>query len=270
MSTPLQLGITCRQYLTACDEISVDNKAQTLSLDPILDTLPHVIRRPGMVYEVLVPGHEDCYEGECFCYAREKHVPPFTEVDYHLIDNLPEPYLPITKALDWTFTLEGIWEWVLLQNLWRHLPLFWHAGYSKVYYITDTWYYRWIIPEEIRHSLTHDWQPRKDYKEFIDQLEKDCRNAGQDLYMHSHQSWGYGSKEQLLTGIELARNTDEDWAPKVVQIDDNTIDLSFHLWNDWQGLKKVYLRAEVTPGKELQVNMTKEECIVKYKCGILF
>ena len=260
---------TCKRYLAACDAVELTDEVRTLSLDPILETLPHIIKKPGLVYEIMTPATGIGMGGECVDYARPEKMPPFAEVintlDPFRNPFLPEPYLPMWKAAGWTFTPEGMWEWILLHDLWHNLPLFWHANYSKIEYVLNQEDFLKILPD-VEFYLTPTRRPRKWYKEDIERWAKLERKAGNSPFGRV----GYHSKKDLFTAIEMAKSFDKDFAPKAVQIDDKTIDVTFCVWNAWAGLKQICYRME--PSKRLGIKMTRtvDNLMIKYNCGICF
>ena len=69
---------TCKRYLAACYAVELTDEVRTLSLDPILETLPLIIKKPGLVYEIMTPATGIGMGGECIDYARPESEPPFS------------------------------------------------------------------------------------------------------------------------------------------------------------------------------------------------
>ena len=259
----------CKRYLAACNAIELSDEVKTLSLDPILETVPLVLKKPGLVYEIMTPSTLIGMGGECTDYARPEDAPPFAEIadklDPFRHPYLPEPYIPLWQSLDWTFTPEGMWEWILVHDLWHNLPLFWHANYSQVDYVLNKEDYIEILPN-IAFYLTPTGRPKKWYKEDIERWAKHERKAGYNPFGRT----GYKTKQDMFTAIEMARTFDKDFAPKAVQIDEKTIDVTFCVWNAWAGLKQICYRMERSKRLGIKMTRTVDNLLIKYTCGICF
>ena len=115
------------------------------------------------------------------------------------------------------------------------------CNYCKVDYILDKESYRCIIPSIVEDFLTPTGRPRKGYKEDIEALAKEYRKEnGAPMF----GTLGFKRKEDLFTAIELASKVEKELAPSAVEIDKNNIKVSFAVWNEWTGLKKISYRAE--------------------------
>lgn len=265
-------SVIAQYYLSACNLVCLSEESAIVSMDGILDTLTTVKRRPGLVYEIYTPSTMHGMGGTCICYGREGACP--IPVEYWDQTSMrpqieyPKGCLPIWKALDWTFTPLGIWEWILIEDLWRNLPLFWHANYCKVDYIFDKETYRCVVPDIVERYLTPTGRPRKGYREDIEKLAKAYRKKnGEPMFGR----YGFKSKEDLFAAIELTSKVDKELAPHGVEIDEKTIEMSFAVWNDWCGLKKITYRAEPMKRRGYpRLVRIEDKLLVKYNCGICF
>lgn len=269
---PNVLSLIAENYLSACSAIQLSEESKVVSMDGILDTLTTVKRKPGLVYEVYTPSTMHGLGGECICYAREENLPTLKEyLDTHTIYqrlDYPKGYYPLLKALEWTFTPLGMWEWILIHDVWRDLPLFWHANYCKVDYILNQETFRCVVPDIVEHYLTPTGRPRKGYREKIEELAKAYRKKNRQSMFGSY---GFKTKEDLFAAIELASRVEKELTPNVVEIDEKTIEVSFAIWNDWSGLRKITYRAQPMKRRGfLRLARIDEKDLVRYNCGICF
>ena len=268
---PNVLSIIAEQYLDACSAVQLSEESKIVSLEPILDVLTTINKRPGLVYEIYVPAAVGI-GAQCICYARKEELPPlkeFMDISYrNLPVEYPKGYWPLRKAVDWTFTPLGIWEWLLLDDLWRNLPLFWHANYCKEDYILDQETYRCVVPDIVERFLTPTGRPKKGYKETIEAHARAYRKKnGVSLFGH----YGFKTKDDLFAAIELARKVDKGLAPDAVEIDANTIEVTYTIWNDWEGLRQITYRAEPIKRRGYpRIARVAEKALVNYNCGICF
>ena len=84
-------------------------------------------------------------------------------------------------------------------------------------------------------------------------------------------SYGFKTKEDLFAAIELASRVEKELTPNVVEIDEKTIEVSFAIWNDWSGLRKITYRAQPMKRRGfLRLARIDEKDLVRYDCGICF
>lgn len=268
---PNVLSVIAEDYLEQCSAVQLSEESKVVSMDPILDTLTTLNRRPGLVYEIYVPAAVG-FGAECICYGRKEELPPlkeFMDIYYKSLPvDYPNGYWPLHKAIDLTFTPLGIWEWLLLGDSWKNLPLFWHANYCKVDYILDQETYRCVVPDIVERYLTPTGRPKKGYMEKIEAQAKAYRKkTGEPLFGR----YGFKSKKDLFAAIELASKVDKDLTPNALQIDENTIEVTYCEWNDWEGLRQITYRAEPTKRRGYpRIARVDEKALVNFNCGICF
>ena len=247
-------------FLKACGSIELGTKAKTVSLDNIIASLPGVSKKEGYVFEAVIPGQVGM-GGESTPYARKNDVEPLLDLFGEMIPEIKASNTILTnsallKALDFDFTPEGVWSYILLKDLWLHLPLFWHANYSAVKFILDEDEYPDIAC--IREFLTPDGKLPLNYHEMAEEVFKEGEER--DFY-------AYPTMEDLTKALTFCH---EIKLPTVLAHDDETIDVRFFVWNDWNGLKRMGYQASLYKNGRIKLVKTDDEAIFHYNCGICF
>lgn len=246
-------------YLSVCKTIEMDMQGKIVALDKVLETLPHIHKKPGYIYEAFITGPVGMGR-RSIPYAKEVTAQSIdtlavTDPLYGYFFRYEHGYVPIIEAVDVDLTPEGIWEYVLLEDLCLHLPLYWHAGYYAIQYILDEDEYSEIA--HIDSYLTSDGLPLNNYRELV---RERFRGYRKDDYKD------YPTQKDLIKAIQLTR---QDKLPIASVNDDGSIYLRFYVWNEWEGLKRIGCSAtKKNDGGILET--TDSETIFNYDCGICY
>lgn len=136
-------GIVTDCFVSECGKIKFTSDRQVVDLTPVLNTLRHLRVDCYHVIECLTPGN--CgIGGESTIYARQKskkvEVSAIIEYEAHRRNTAGGETFCELDPLNWV-TIDGsresVWEYHLFVNMWRFLPLWWHANYARIMYITD-------------------------------------------------------------------------------------------------------------------------------------
>lgn len=247
-------------FIKACSTIKLGSEAKTVSLDNVIAALPGVSKKEGYVFEAIIPGRVGM-GGESTPYARKEGVEPLLELFGEMLPDMKSSKNILLKsdllnAFDFEFTPEGVWSYILLKDLWLHLPLYWHANYSAIKIILDEDEYPDIAC--IRDFLTPEGELPLNYHEKVEAEFKEGEERNH---------YAYSTIADLSKALAFCH---EIKLPKVMANDDRTIDARFFVWNDWNGLKRVGYQASLDKKGVIKLAKTDNETIFHYNCGICF
>lgn len=253
------LSGTGKRYMEACEAIyekyPVDHQDKTIPLGPVLKTLPHLIPEEGYVFEAV------CAKLEGFGdfstpYARREGLRPLKKRDIRYDckehrDVFPEGFFPIVEKLHPDGSDESLWELVLLRDLDRFLPLFWHAAHACFRYILDREEYIDISRlRECIHPETGQLLPDDE----LSGLVGVPRDTFYDDVSSIKKAWSLAGEDSLL--------------PHISRNPDGTRMLRYCIWNDWKGLvrKSILCTGE---GRKLDISELNQEVLVPFDCGLM-
>ncbi len=199
--------------------------------------------------EAFFPGNQG-YGGETIPYARDKDVP---RVDGYTIcrhlddgrtDTLPG-HRSFLEALEVPFTEEGIWEALLVHEMWRFLPLWWHANYERREFILDLGRLK---------KIAH----------LDDYLSQD---EAVIFFPEGEQTYLYRTAEDVQKMCSFLE--DETILPEVRLPRDDRTEVSWSYWNEWQGLVRMTLTA-IRRNGTVEFHRNDSRVLVGYNCGILY
>lgn len=256
-------------FLSACKIYDVGKDDKILRLDIVLKTLPHIHKKPKLVYEVLIP-KSDGWAETSDPYARNWFAKPL-EVVYDEPKgkigflfgtirkvNFREGNYPIMESVNVDFTPEGIWEYILLENLKHHLPKVWHANYLSIKYILDEDEYPKIA--HIKEYLTSEGDLHEDY-------EKEAENKWYNSYKESGGFHHYPTADDLVKAISY---TKENKLPCVTSNEDGTISARYYIWSEWSGLRLIRYSARKSDDGSVILEKISDDPVFKYDCGVKF
>ncbi len=236
-------------FVSTCRKVPFTEEETFFSLDGIIAALPHLKKKNGYVFEAFFPGNQG-YGGETIPYARDKDVQRVdgyaicSHLDDGRTDTLPG-HRRVLDALVVPFTAEGIWEAVLVREMWRFLPLWWHANYERQEFILNMGRLRKIAHLDEYISPDGTVIPVPD---------------GGQPYMYKNA----GDVKRLLSFQE-----DDSLLPEVQILGDDSAEISWSFWNDWHGLVKMTLTA-IRRNDTVAFHRNKSRVLVAYNCGILY
>lgn len=121
-------------------------------------------------------------------------------VPYMATDCIPSVF----DYVEYEFNEQSVWELFLLHDAWRHMPLWWHAGYARREYIFE----RADLERKVSRQIIDDW---------------------------THQD---------ITQEVAAYINDDSILPKVTMQSGNEADITICYWNGWRGLVKEVIRVK--------------------------
>ena len=135
------LGQICEKHVEACRSLIhwPEGKNWVLPLDIIMPSLPHLRVAEGYVFEAIYTDNDySCMADISIPYIRPRDSRPLNEFQWERWSkNIPDGYyLPLEKMVG-DCSPEAAWEAVLLEDLERRLPMFQHACYCLIDYISD-------------------------------------------------------------------------------------------------------------------------------------
>lgn len=227
-------GKVARAFVKACSKYRIAENPDTIvPMDPILDTLPHLRRKEGYSYGVLLASAVGM--GDCsipFAVAEGEKIPE--KPMFLTAGQTP----PVVDRLDCEFNEDSAWELFLVSDMGRYLPLFWHANYDKV------------VPFFGTGSLRH--------------VIKDIHHNPDVAVLDGPMTLSEEDYQRML-----AYDMDETLLPQVTMTGENKARIVFISWNDWNGLGRITMSVEKTP-EGVVIEKEDEEILVEYSCGILY
>jgi|GEM_PF-6657461 hypothetical protein len=253
-------------FVAACSEIPFTDYPEIVDLAPVLSTLPHLSLDAGYVLEGVTPGCSGM-GGETMVFIRRKNVvlPPADELIHFLghgrnsmegvtvfvpdgIDDDDKCLMPLDH-FSMKESPEGYWEVFLLSEMWRFLPLFWHAGYSRRTFILDADELLKIapVPEEAVAR---------------------CRR-GELLSDNPFQERAYGFRHDYDIQKIVSLSGDANVLPRMTG-NGSGFDISYHFWTEWGGLVREEVSVSRTGQGRIRIGHVKADNIASYECGIFF
>lgn len=244
-----KLGRIGTHFVSTCRKVPFTDEETFFSLDGILASLPHLSKKEGYVFEAFFPGTVG-YGGETVPYAREAALPRAdgyaicSHLDDGRTDTLPG-HRSVLEALEVPFTAEGIWEALLVREMWRFLPLWWHANYERQELILNM-----DRLGKIAH-LDEYLAPDGTVIPFPD---------GDQPYMYRNA----GDIRRLLSFLE-----DDSLLPEVRLLGDDRAEVGWCYWSEWHGLVRMTLTA-IRRNGSVEFHRNDSQVLVGYNCGILY
>lgn len=253
------LAQTAQRFIDACRQIPFTDKPETVDLAGVLETLPHIHLDENYTLECSTPGTGGM-GGESTVYALRKgtHRPKFGELlsirrssvfgddeaETAISELDPLSHITVEKSP------EGLWEYHLLTQMWRFLPLWWHANYAEQTYITDA-----DAVSDIAHVT--------------EELKKQYEDG--KMYMYEFQPYGLHHASDVENAINLTG--DAMVLPSVTMVGDNgdTGEITYTYWSEWGGLTRESIIATVMEdGQVISMGKPRVVKLVNYECGIMF
>lgn len=248
------LAKTAERFIKACSRIKFSDKMETFDLSEVLNTLPHLHLDEKYTLECLTPGNAGM-GGESIIYAlregaRRPQRKDLEEMRRHFNDDEmgTDSDLDPIAHVSVEICPEGMWEFHLFLDMWRFLPLWWHANYEEVTYITDA-----DKVAEIAHVTP----------ELIQEYEKDGR-----LFFYETQRLGLQQTSDVENAINLCG--DEIVLPAVRAVNGGW-EVTYCYWSEWGGLSRVRTKIGVLDDASVRVvDKARKVTLVNYDCGICF
>lgn len=249
------LAQTAEQFIRACRTIGFTDMMKTVDLSRVLRKLPHLHLDDGYVLECLTPGSEGM-GGVSVIYAlRKGSSRPDPDVIRTLCRRLesgesgpeiqdmdPSSHITVEKCA------EGLWEYHLFTEMFRFLPLWWHANYAEETYITDA-----DAVAKIAHVTS---EMRKELED------------GDGCFSYEDRPYGLLRASDVKNAVALCG--DEMVLPSVT-MDGDTGVIAYTSWSEWGGLSRKRIVASFTEdGSVLFIGSPAMVTLVNYECGILF
>lgn len=225
-----------------------------ISLDEMLDVLPHCHRHEELTYEALPPSKIDI-GGECVPYSRLRSYDPLVRKKHPDIlsdDEFPIGYFLLLEQITADNCLEGAWEYFLLSKITLFLPLFWHAAYGEQRFIMALDDY-----PEIAELDTHKKIEAKPHLGYM--LPEKNRSSG----------WGKnaGYYEDSDLAIAFSIMDSPFLLPQLQYFDEKDIRIRYTYFNRWTGLYRETVRAKRLEDKFYFYPLDSEH-ITRFDCGI--
>lgn len=255
------LGQICDKHVEACRSLihRPEGKNWVLPLDVIMPSLPHLRVVEGYVFEAVYTDNDfGCMCDYSIPYIRPKDRRPLNEFQWERwSDNIPDGYFSPLERMVGDGSPESAWEAVLLEDLYRRLPMFQHACYSIIDYITDLDEYPDLAG--IKKYVDSETGLPLDVKEVpVEDLPRD--NWKTPIY-------GYESYEQIREAQKYLN--EPSILPEVIQIGNHTFTVKYYYWSEWSGLNEII--KEVSIGKDsITLKESSGKNLVEYHCGIWF
>lgn len=259
---------TAAAFVGACSKIPFTDKPETVDLSPVLATLPHVSLDRDHILEAVTPGCTGM-GGETAVHIRRRDIvpPPAEDLAFSHSWFRPDGITSFTAEKndddgeDNVCTLpfghfhveeseEGYWEAFLLSEMWRFLPLFWHAGYAARTLILDA--------DELP-GLAHVSE------ELIEKFRR-----GEELpdCMTDRVEQGfYGSDDDIRRIFSLTGN--DIVLPRVTRTGSGC-EITYHYWTEWGGLVCETDSLSIDREGNMTVRQMQSTCLAEYDCCILF
>jgi len=243
-----RLCATGRAFVDACSKVdcwSFNGKKRFENLHFIMKTLPNIRTYENLyIYEARMPMMEGMGD-KSYPYARRndtafnlKEIGEASEM-FFFEEEWMRQYgmFPIREMVAYEFNEESVWEMFLIDEMYRFLPLYWHAGYSAVKYV--------LSPKDI-HNLIEDHSPKGDGNRGI---------------------FPINSEEKIQTLLSM--ESYQPLLPSVRLLSEKDAELSLCVWNEWSGLDHLTYPAHDT-GKGIIFDEPQGQNLFKYSCGICF
>ena len=253
------LGQICQNHVDACHDLINRPKGKNwvLPLEDIMPSLPHLHTPEGYVFEaVYTENPSRCLSDNSIPYIRPAGLHPLNEFQwYRWSKNIPDGYYSPLEKMVGDCVPEAAWEAVLLDDLDRRLPMFQHACYCLITYITD-----------LDEYMDTAWISRYVDKETGQPLE--VRDVPVKELPFDHWKtpvFGYKSYDDIREAQKYLN--DDSILPKAIRITDRTFEVEYCYWGNWSGLmkkrKKVRIEKDSIIIKELSC-----ENLVKFDWGV--
>ena len=248
-----KLAQTAERFFEACRKIPFTQDHQIMDLTPVMKTLTHLKFDEGYVLECRTPGNEGM-GGVTTVYARRKDDPtpddellmdfsqgiPVKAEDDILVDMEPEGHVTVDGSP------ESVWEFWLFLDMWRFLPLWWHANYDEETYITDA------------DSLL---EITKITPDIIDRYNEEDSIDSTDNLPFGFTATGIGNA--------IALCGDEFLLPSSTK-NGELCEVIYTYWTEWGGLVRERIQAMVSSGRVIFIGQPLDVKLVEYDCGIMF
>ena len=255
------LGQICEKHVEACRSLihRPEGKNWVLPLDIIMPSLPHLHVPDGYVFEAVYtdnPFH--CLSDHSIPYVRPAELLPLNEFQWERwSDNIPDGYYSTLERMVGESVPEAAWEAVLLEELDRRLPMFQHACYCIIDYITDldnypdTAWLRQYVDKATGLALEVKEVP-------VEELPRDHWKT---------PVFGYKTYDDIRTAQKYLN--DDSILPKAKKVAERAFDVEYCYWGNWSGLmkekKRVVMEKDSITIKELSC-----ENLVKFDWGVRF
>ena len=137
----------------------------------------------------------------------------------------------VFNYIEYELNEQSAWELFLLNESFRFMPLFWHAGYARCTFIFERTDLERLVSKPIRH-----WNG----KERVD-----------------------------ITADVAAYLDDESLLPKVTMLSENEALVRYTYWNSWRGLVRAEMKITKENGTTTFTDINRET-LVEYHCGLIF
>ena len=137
----------------------------------------------------------------------------------------------VFNYIDYELNEQSTWELFLLNESFRFMPLFWHAGYARCTFIFERTDLERLVSKPIRH-----WNG----KERVD-----------------------------ITADVAAYLDDESLLPSVTMLSENEALVRYTYWNSWSGLVRAEMKISKENGTTTFTDINYKT-LVEYHCGIIF
>lgn len=254
-------GQICEKHVEACESLihKPEGKNWMLPLDVIMPSLPHLHVAEGHVFEAVYTDNDfSCLFDVSIPYIRPKERRPLNEFQWERwSENIPDGYYSPLEKMVGDGSPESAWEAVLLEDLPRRLPMFQHAGYSIIDYITDLDEYPGLA--RIKQYVDSETGLPLEVKEVpVEDLPRD--NWITPVF-------GYKTYDEIREAQKYLN--DSSILPAVTQTGEHTFVVCYCFWSNWSGLnqirKEVRLKEDQILIKELSF-----KSLVKYDWGVCF
>ena len=254
-------GQICEKHVEACHSLihRPEGRNWVLPLDIIMPSLPHLHVAAGYAFEAVYTDNPSrCLSDHSIPYIRPRDRRPLNEFQWERwSDNIPDGYYSPLEKMVSDGSPESAWEAVLLKDLYRRLPMFQHACYGLIDYITNLDTYPKIadilqyvekntgLPLEVKEVPVEEL-PRKHWKTPI---------------------FGYETYDQIREALKYLN--DPSILPSVTQVAEHVFNVKYCYWSNWAGLKQIV--KEVRFGIDyISIKELSGKNLAKYDCGICF
>jgi len=245
------------RFFEECSRIQFTDKSTVVDLTPVMKVLSHLRVDENYTIECLTPGNEGM-GGETVIYARKRGEkrPDMKDIreygnEMRWADDNGRKIACEMDPANWV-TVDGspesIWEYHLFLDMWRFLPLWWHANYAEVRYITDA---------DALLDLT------KITPEIVEQYYSEGGRFAPGVKM----PYGFDRESDIVNAISLCG--DESLLP-VVRNEGELVETVYCYWSEWGGLVRSRIQSVVLEGKVLIIGKSHNTRLVNYECGIMF
>lgn len=255
------MGQICETHVEACRSLihRPEGKNWVLPLDIIMPSLPHLHVAEGYVFEAIYTDNDfSCMADISIPYIRPRGSRSLNEFQWERWSkNIPDGYYSPLEKMVGDCSPEAAWEAVLLEDMERRLPMFQHACYCLIDYITDLDEYPRIahITECGEQFTGLSLEVTEDLVEntFKDQCRKPL--------------FRYETSEQIRAALKYLN--DPSLLPSATQIGERSFSMGYCYWNEWSGLHRV--RKNVSFGQDsISVKEVSDKNLVQFHCGIWF